>query len=118
MVVFNDQALPRANHRLAILQRDIAQKKPTFGLREQIINEVSPGKFYLRTGHLDEQSNRMREVTIYDMGDPTRRRTIYADSGNMALSHGMQDLELTLYNGSMQDVPTATPSELQRLYFN
>jgi lipopolysaccharide export system permease protein len=117
MILFNDQVLPRANHRLAILQRDIAQKKPTFGLREQVINEVSPGKFYLRAGHLDENSNLMREVTIYDMGDATRRRTIYADSGNMQMSAGMKDLELTLYNGNMQDVPTATPTELQRLYF-
>lgn len=118
MIVFNDQVLPRANHRLAILQRDIAQKKPTFGLREQVINEVSPGKFYLRAAHLDENSNRMRGVTIYDMGDPTRRRTIYADSGNMQMSKGMKDLELTLYKGNMQDIPTAAPTQLQRLYFN
>jgi lipopolysaccharide export system permease protein len=118
MVGFNDQVLPRANHRLAVLQRDIAQKKPTFGLREQVINEVNPGKFYLRAGHLDEASNMMREVTIYDMADPTRRRTIFADSGNMAMSKGMTDLNLTLYNGNMQDVPTANPDELQRLYFN
>jgi lipopolysaccharide export system permease protein len=118
MIGFNDQILPRSNHRLAVLQRDIAQKKPTFGLREQVINEVSPGKFYLRAGHLDEASNMMREVTIYDMGDPTRRRTIYADSGNMRMSKDMINLELTLYNGNMQDVPTATPDELQRLYFD
>jgi lipopolysaccharide export system permease protein len=118
MIGFNDQVLPRANHRLAVLQRDIAQKKPTFGLREQVINEVSPGKFYLRAGHLDEASNMMREVTIYDMADPTRRRTIFADSGNMRMSKGLTDLELTLYNGNMQDVPTANPDELQRLYFN
>ena len=118
MIVFNDQVLPRSNHRLATLQRDIAQKKPTFGLRAQVINEVSPGKFYLRAGHLDEASNMMREVTIYDMSDPTRRRTIFADSGNMGMSKGMTDLELTLYNGNMQDVPTNNADELQRLYFN
>jgi lipopolysaccharide export system permease protein len=118
MIGFNDQILPRSNHRLSILQRNIAQKKPTFGLREQVINEVSPGKFYLRAGHLTEASNLMREVTIYDMADPTRRRTIYADSGNMRMSKDLTDLELTLYNGNMQDVPTANPSELQRLYFN
>jgi lipopolysaccharide export system permease protein len=118
MIGFNDQVLPRSNHRLAVLQRDIAQKKPTFGLREQVINEVSPGKFYLRAGHLDEATNLMREVVIYDMADPTRRRTIYADSGNMRMSKGMTDLEMTLYNGNMQDVPTASPNELQRLYFN
>ena len=118
MIGFNDQVLPRSNHRLAVLQRDIAQKKPTFGLREQVINEVSPGKFYLRAGHIDEASNLMREVTIYDMADPTRRRTIYADSGNMRMTRGMSDLELTLYSGNMQDVPTNNPDELQRLYFN
>ncbi len=118
MIFFNDQVLPRSNHRLATLQRDIAQKKPTFGLREQVINEVSPGKFYLRAGHLDEASNMMREVTIYDMSDPTRRRTIFADSGNMGMSKGMTDLELTLYKGNMQDVPTSNADELQRLYFN
>jgi len=106
MIGFNDQVLPRSNHRLAMLQRDIAQTKPTFGLREQVINEVSPGKFYLRAGHIDEASNLMREVTIY------------ADSGNMRLTKGMTDLELTLYNGSMQDVPAVNPDELQRLYFN
>jgi lipopolysaccharide export system permease protein len=60
----------------------------------------------------------MREVTIYDMADPTRRRTIFADSGNMRMSKGLTDLELTLYNGNLQDVPTANPDELQRLYFN
>jgi lipopolysaccharide export system permease protein len=118
MVGFNDQVLPRSNHKLATLQRDIAQKKPTFGLREQVINEVSPGKFYLRAGHLDEATNLMREVTIYDMSDPTRRRTIYADRGNMSMSKGMTDLELMLYNGNMQDVPTLNPDQLQRLYFD
>jgi len=118
MVGFNDQVLPRSNHKLATLQRDIAQKKPTFGLREQVINEVSPGKFYLRAGHLDEASNLMREVTIYDMSNPTLRRTIYADSGNMRMTKGMSDLELTLYHGNSQDVPTNNADELQRLYFN
>ena len=118
MIGFNDQVLPRSNHRLAVLQRDIAQKKPTFGLRVQVINEVSPGKLYLRAGHIDEASNLMKEVTIYDMADATRRRTIYADSGNMRMTNNMSDLELTLYNGNTQDVPTNSPSELQRLYFN
>jgi lipopolysaccharide export system permease protein len=118
MVGFNDQILPRSNHRLSILQRDIAQTKPTFGLREQVINEVIPGKFYLRAGHLDEATNLMREVTIYDMGDPTRRRTIYADSGNMSMTRSMSDLELILYNGNTQEVPSASPDELQRVYFN
>lgn len=118
MVAFNDQVLPRANHKLRTLQSDIAQKKPTFGLREQVINEVSPGKLYLRAGHLEKTSNVMREVTIYDLGDPIRRRTIYADSGNMGMSPDQADLQLTLYSGTVQDVPVATPNQLQRLHFD
>ena len=118
MVAFNDQILPRANHRLRTLQGDIAQKKPTFGLREQVINEVSPGKLYLRAGHLSQTSNKMREITIYDLGDATRHRTVYADSGNMVMSANHADLQLTLYSGQVQDVPTATPDQLQRVYFD
>jgi lipopolysaccharide export system permease protein len=118
MLAFNDQVLPRANHRLRTLQGDIAQKKPTFGLREQVINEVSPGKLYLRANHLSKTSNRMREVTIYDVGDASRRRTVYADSGNMVMSPNRTDLQLTLYSGNVQDVPVNTPEQLQRMYFD
>jgi lipopolysaccharide export system permease protein len=118
MVAFNDQVLPLANHRLRTLQGDIAQKKPTFGLREQVINEVSPGKLYLRAGHLSQTSNKMREITIYDVGDASRHRTVYADSGNMAMSPNHTDLQLTLYSGTVEDVPTATLDQLQRVYFN
>ena len=118
MILFNDQVLPRSNHRLAVLQRDIAQKKPTFGLRNQVINEVSPGKLYLRAGRIDEASNLMKEVTIYDMADATRRRTVYADSGNMQMTNRMTDLELTLYHGNTEDIPVSNPNELQRVFFN
>lgn len=117
MVGFNDQILPRSNHKLRTLQGDIAQKKPTFALREQVINEVSPGKLYLRSGRLSQTTNVMRDITIYDVGDFTRRRTIYADSGNMALSPDQADLMLTLYSGTVEDVPVQTPQQLQRLYF-
>jgi lipopolysaccharide export system permease protein len=118
MIGFHDQVLPRANHQLRVLQGDIARKKPTFALREQVINEVASGKFYLRANHVDENSNRMREVTIYDLGDPARRRTIYADSGNMGLAPGGSDLELTLWHGVMQEVQKADPSQLQRLFYS
>lgn len=117
MIAFNDQVLPRSNHQLRTLMEDIARKKPTFAIHAQVINEVSPGKLYLRAGRLDEASDRMREVVIYDLGDPSRRRTIFADSGTMALT-AAGDLELTLYHGSMQEVQHADPGQLQRLYYD
>ncbi|HTB73925.1 MAG TPA: LptF/LptG family permease, partial [Polyangiaceae bacterium] len=117
MVLFNDQVLPRANHRLRTLQGDIARKKPTFGLRARVLNEVSPGKLFLIANHLDAGSNRMREVVIYDLGDPTRERTIYADSGTMAMVPETGDLLMTLFDGNMDELKKAELSELQRLYY-
>jgi lipopolysaccharide export system permease protein len=118
MIVFNDQVLPRANHRLRVLQSDIARKKPTFALREQVINEVSPGKLSIRTNHLDESTNLMREVTIYDLGDPTNRRTIHADSGTLAVAADRKDLQLVLFDGDIQEMPRAQPGQLQRIFFH
>jgi lipopolysaccharide export system permease protein len=117
MIAFNDQILPRSNHRLRTLQSDIARKKPTFALRPRVINEVSPGKLFLAAAHIDQATSRLREVTIYDLGDPTRNRTIYADSGLMALSPVSGELELTLFDGSMNEVQKATPGELQRMFY-
>ena len=115
MLAFNDQVLPRANHRLAVLQLDIFRTKPTFALREQVINEVKPGQLYLRAGDLDEGSARMKDVVIYDLSDPLRRRTIIADSGYLEANRG--DLDLTLYHGVMMEVPNTKPAQLTRLFY-
>ncbi|NUQ91552.1 MAG: YjgP/YjgQ family permease [Gemmatimonadaceae bacterium] len=117
MIGFNDQILSRANHQLATLQTDIARTKPTFALREQVINPVSPGRLYVRTGHIDRSTSRMREVTIYDLSDPSKARTIYANSGLLGFSANGQDLVMTLFNGWMQEVSSTSPGELQRLFF-
>ncbi|HEX8851812.1 MAG TPA: LptF/LptG family permease [Gemmatimonadaceae bacterium] len=117
MIGFNDQILSRANHQLATLQTDIARTKPTFALREQVINPVSPGRLYVRTGHIDRSTSRMREVTIYDLSDPSRARTIYANSGLLGFSANGQDLVMTLFDGWMQEVSSTDPGQLQRLFF-
>src|SRR6266852_8744593 len=46
--LWNDQILPRSNHTLRTLLVDIQRKKPTFQLKEQVINEVVAGQFFLR----------------------------------------------------------------------
>lgn len=117
MVWFNDFVLPNANHRLATLQGDIARVKPTFALNEQVINPVSEGRLYLRAGRIRDD-NRMFEVTIYTLDNPTQRRTIYADSGDLAFAANGSDLLMTLYDGAVQELPTGERrGELQRIFF-
>jgi lipopolysaccharide export system permease protein len=117
LLAFNDQVLPRANHRLAVLQADIQQAKPTFLLKEQVINPVSEGKLYLKAGRIDRAKGGMKEVVIYNMADPTQRRTIYADSGTVAFAANGKDLSMDLFHGQMQQVSTAKPGQLSRLFF-
>ena len=117
LLAFNDQVLPRSNFRLKTLQDDIAQTKPTFLLKEQVINAIQEEKFYLKAGHIDRANGHMREVVIYDLSDPTRRRTIYADSGIIGFAPNERDLQLDLYSGQMQEVSVTKPGQLDRLFF-
>ncbi len=116
MVVFNDQVLPRANHRLRILQQDMARTKPTFALNEQVLNQITPG-FYMRIGRLDRASNRMTDVTIYDLSAPFAHKTIYADSGDLAVTPDQKDLQLMLFDGFQQELKGDAKNTLQRVYF-
>lgn len=116
--VFNDQVLPRSNHRLRVLLVDIARKKPTFELKEQMVNAVIPGQYYLRAGRIDQASDRLREVVIYDLTNSARRRTIYADSGFMRLNRDNTDLQLTLFDGYIHDYDRAQPAVFRRVFFH
>ncbi|HTI04122.1 MAG TPA: LptF/LptG family permease [Gemmatimonadales bacterium] len=116
--VWNDQILPRSNHTLRTLLVDIQRKKPTFQLKEQVINEVVPGQFFLRAARIDPATNALSDVTIYDLGDPERRRIIMADSGRMAYSTGGTDLYLTLRDGEVHEVQRSDPNHFNRTFYS
>ena len=115
--VFVDQVLPRSNHRLKNLLVDIARKKPTFELVEQSVNEVVPGKLFLRAGRIDQAADRMRDVVIYDLANPNRRRTIYADSGYIRFNATQTDLFLTLFDGHIHDYDREQAGSFRRIFF-
>src|SRR5689334_14617927 len=117
LLAFNDQVLPRANHQLKTLQDDISQTKPTLLLKPQIVNAIREGQFYLKAGQIDQATSKMREVVIYDLSDPQRRRTTYADSGSIGLAPNRRDLEMQLYHGQTQQVATENPGQINRLFF-
>jgi lipopolysaccharide export system permease protein len=114
---FVDQVLPRSNHSLKTLMVDIARKKPTFELREQMVNEVVPGQLFLRAGRIDQAADRMRDVVLYDLANDTRRRTIYADSGYMRLSADGTNLYLTLFDGYAHDYDRGQSQIFRRVFF-
>ncbi len=115
--LWNDQLLPRTNHALRTLQVDIARKKPSLTLKEQVINEVVPGQFFLRAARIDGNTNKLKDVTIYDLGDAERRRIITADSGRMAYAAGGRDLFLTLTDGDIEEVNRTDPTQFNRTFY-
>ena len=121
MVWFNDRVLPESNHEWRELMVDIGRKSPLFTLREQTINSIRTGdgmsRYYLRAGRISPNSNRMQDVTIYDISNPRVGRTIYADSGRMAFNQSRTDLYLTLYSGHVREVNLNEPETFQRVGF-
>jgi lipopolysaccharide export system permease protein len=118
MLWFNDQVLSSANHELATLQLAILRTKPSFALKEQVINPIKEGQLYLRAGYIDrDQSGKMRDITIYDVSNAVHRRTIFADHGTLSFASNKVDLIMHLYDGMMMSSPSNQPEQLDRIYY-
>jgi lipopolysaccharide export system permease protein len=114
---FVDQVLPRTNLRLLNLQTDIGQKKPTFSLKEQVMNNLPGSQYFLQASVIEPGSGRMKEVVIYDMSPADGRRVIYADSGSMRFENGQRDLGLLLHDGRIHEYKTAEPATVNTTRF-
>ncbi len=111
--LFGDQILPRTNHRLRSLMTDIYRTKPTFSLKVHVINEVQAGRVMLRTAHIDPATYQLRDVTLYNLEEQVRNRTVYADSGYLAFAPNQEDLHLTLFDGSIHEFERDDPRTFQ-----
>jgi lipopolysaccharide export system permease protein len=122
MVWFNDLILPETNHQLAELIMDVNSTSPTFSMKDRnVVNDLSTRDysqhFLLRAMEIDVATNRLRGITIYDVSDPNMSTTVYADSGYMRFNRQRTDLFLTLYDGRVDQLKRATPSDLERIFF-
>ena len=108
--VFIDQVLPRTNLRLLNLQNDISRKKPTFALKETVMNNLPGSLYVLQASTILPGTGQMREIVIYDMSPADGRRVIHADSGTMAFEDTGMDLVLTLYDGRVHEYKSAEPA--------
>jgi len=109
---FVDQILPKTNLRLLNLQVDIARKKPTFRLVEQVLNDLSPSLYWIQASRIEPGTGRMREVAIYDMSVVQGRRIIYADSGYMVFQ-GEKDLGILLFDGTVHEYKSGEPATVR-----
>ncbi len=113
-----DQLLPRSNVRLANLQQAAVNKSPTLALQPQVLNNLpEPSGYVLRANRIDAATNKMYDVTIFDLSAYDERRMIVADSGTMAESANGRDLILTLRDGEIYAFRRDEPGRLQQTNF-
>jgi lipopolysaccharide export system permease protein len=121
MVWFNDTVLPGANHRLKNLIGDVIAKTPTLQMTEQVVNPLRTGDYrtrlFLKPGRVDHGTQRMWDITIYDLSNARKSRTIFADSGSFMLNPSQTDMMLTLYDGVVHEVDEQEQLQMQRIFF-
>lgn len=122
MIWFNDRVLPEANHRWSELFVDIARKTPTVALEPQTINKLAAQTntsttYYLRAARIDPATNKLWDVSIFDVSNPATIRSIYADSGVAQFNASRTDMVLTLWHGHMREVPLQDPKTFRRMSF-
>lgn len=123
MIWFNDRVLPESNHRWSQLFVDIARKTPTVALEPQTLNKLSAQTnsaqtYYLRAARIDPTTNKLYDVSIYDVSNPSTIRSIYADSGVAQFNTTRTDMVLTLWHGHMREVPLQDPRTFRRMSFS
>ncbi len=118
LIYFNNQILPDANHRLALLMRDIYKKRPTISLEPGIIFREIPN-FHIMVKQVEEKENlsNIESVLIYDYSDPNINKTIVARKGNILVDEKRGILQITLIDGEIHEIPIEKPEEYRRLQF-
>jgi len=101
--LWNDQLLPAPTTRSARCRWTSRVRKPSLTLKEQVINEVVPGQTFLRASRIDGNTNKLKDVTLYDLSDAERRP--HHHGGQRADGHTPRaaGLFLTLQDGDIEE---------------
>jgi len=118
LIYFNNQILPDANHRLALLMRDIQKKRPTISLEPGIIYREIPNIHLLvQSVEEEERLSHVKGVMIQDRNDPNINKVIIADHGEIAVVEEDGILRITLFEGEIHEIPKENMENYRKLEF-
>ena len=112
LVLFNNLILPESNHRLANLMADVGRKRPTATIQEGVFVDDFVG-YSIFVEKVDDRTNQIRGVKIYQLNSNARPTTILADWGVIHNSKDGRVMSLELHDGEIHEVP---PNEEERTY--
>jgi lipopolysaccharide export system permease protein len=117
LFVFNNDVLPDANHQAKLLMQDISRKKPTLSLEPGFFSqEVSNYAILVR--EINEKTNDLKEVVIYDYTDPAKINVITAHHGHIYFSPDQSKLIMDLKDGEIHESDVNKTGMYRKVVFN
>lgn len=105
MMLFNDQVLPEWNHQARTLTASLKRRKAALVLKEKeglFIDDL--GAYNLLVRRVDEASNRLYGITLYDGGGPGPPTALHAASGQVLIAEDGGYIRLTLFDGEFHRI--------------
>jgi len=96
--VFANYVIPVANLKQRTLLADIVYAKPAFDLKEGVFYDKING-FAIKVGKKEDNDSVIRDVIIYEQGNPLQDNFIIARSGIMRVTENRRFLEFNLKDG-------------------
>lgn len=96
--LFANNVIPVANLKSRTLLGDIVHAKPAFDLKEGVFYDKISG-FAIKVGSKEANDSVIRDVIVYEQGNPLQDNFIIARSGIMRVSEDRRFLEFNLKDG-------------------
>lgn len=116
LIQFNNHVYPNANHAARVLAQDISKKKPTLSLVPGVFSqEVS--KYSILVRKINESTNELEEITIYDNTDNRYVNIITAQKGKLYFAKKQDKLIMDLWDGEIHTSETANQKPYRKVLF-
>ncbi len=116
LVQFNNHVYPEANHALRVLTQDISNQKPTLALVPGVFSSDIP-RYSLLAREIDSETNKMRDLTIFDQSNVQDLNVVTAKKGEIYFSSDSRKLILNLYDGEIHTSKTNDFKPYRKLKF-
>ena len=116
LIWFNNDVLPDSNHKWATLSRDIQRKKPTLSLEPGIFNKDIDG-YSILVRKTFENSNELKDMTIFDYSHPNKNRVITAQKGEISFSSDYEKIIINLMDGEIHETGAPNYKEYRLIKF-
>jgi len=116
LIEFNNKIYPDANHEARIMMQDISNKKPTLSLVPGLFSQ-EVANYAILVKKIDENSNLLEDVTIYDYSNPSTMNVITAKTGRIYFSGDQRKLIMDLNTGEIHETSSNDNKVYRRLNF-